>query len=87
MVCSLKEYMILVCYKQFPHLKTHSPRRATSISPDHLLKMVELTKEQIKQLEIIKKKLSKMSIKEKIKLLNDKGVKKLMQEATKEMEE
>lgn len=49
--------------------------------------MVKIKKEQIQQLKIIKKKLSKMTTKQKIKLLNDKGVKKLMNEAMEEMKE
>lgn len=49
--------------------------------------MVEITDEQLEQLEIIKKNLSKLSLKQRIKLLSDKGVKQLLEESKKELKQ
>ena len=70
-------------YVCLPRRKTYTKPGAKS--PGVKFNMVKVSKKQLEQLELIKNKLSKMTMKQRMKLLNDKGVKKLMKESEKEM--
>ena len=65
---------------------SHSTGHPKCVSPSHINNMVNISKIDLEKLKIIKAKLSKMSKKDKIALLNDRGVAKLLSDAAKDIQ-